>query len=126
MAPLLLSSTVQVRPMRPSLRNQCPSWKRSTVSNGIKTRQMLVWSPFDNKYVIPRSGDLLCSGYQALSSMPHVVTGLVVPGCLLLANVTYWYCGCHLRGVHPSRLRAAWLLSSRSRRRFCVGSLRTA
>lgn len=61
MAPLLLSSTVQVRPMRPSLRNQCPSWKRSTVSNGIKTRQMLVWSPFENKYVLLQSRAFVCS-----------------------------------------------------------------
>ena len=26
-------------------------WAQKTVSNGIKTRQMLVWQPFNNKYV---------------------------------------------------------------------------
>ncbi len=83
MAPLMLTSPKlgPTAPVKASLRNTCSAWRRTTVSNGSKTRAMLVWSPFGNTYVLWRFCVPVGTVVVHMSD-----TSLVVPEGLVLGN----------------------------------------
>ena len=75
----IVAKTSAVAGNKPSLSlKAAPSvqreWRAKTVSNGIKTRQMLVWQPFNNKCV-------LCSRVPCVGSGRGLCAWLTVRVC---------------------------------------------